>query len=200
VPNQEEKVRSKTVSIFLLFVALTALPTMLSASPIVSVTSGLASATFTPGESVTTPAGGPWNNITFNWYDQTARFPLAAGTLFVLTQEYLGLPGALSSLTPGFVASSQSIVAGVYIFDPLVTLSPNTQYFFYANASMNLSGSSIDIYAGGSVYDDNGPSAPNFEKTATQDANFTLSAAVPEPASTILVGACLLGLAVRRLR
>ena len=40
-----------------------------------------------PGQSVTTPAGGPWNNITFNFFSDFAGTPAAAGTLFLLSQE-----------------------------------------------------------------------------------------------------------------
>src|SRR3954470_18243563 len=53
------------------------------------------------GQSLTTPAGGPWNDLTFNWFDTGGPpypgipNPIATGTLFLLGQEYLGTPGAL---------------------------------------------------------------------------------------------------------
>eukprot|EP00456_Euglypha_rotunda_P024802 TRINITY_DN20210_c0_g1_i4.p2 TRINITY_DN20210_c0_g1~~TRINITY_DN20210_c0_g1_i4.p2 ORF type:complete len:106 (+),score=26.47 TRINITY_DN20210_c0_g1_i4:199-516(+) len=51
------------------------------------------------GQSITTPSGGPWTNVTFNLYDVSDN-PSANGTLYLLTQEYLGAPNALSSGTP----------------------------------------------------------------------------------------------------
>src|SRR4030088_860863 len=109
--------------------AFTSLPVL--AAPLVSVTSGTGSGTFVPGQSVTTPVGGPFDNIFFNWYNSTGA-PTAAGSLFALTQSYTGTPAALSAATPGFLASTSTINSGVYVFTPGVTLQGNTQYFFYA--------------------------------------------------------------------
>ena len=56
-----------------------------------------------PGQSITTPTGGPWDNLTFNWFDSPGAnivgIPIAGGTLFLLSSEYLGTPAALSSST-----------------------------------------------------------------------------------------------------
>src|SRR5690242_7666954 len=63
--------------------------------------------TFALGQSLMTPAGGPWNNLTFNWFDTGGTpnlgvpSPIATGTLFLLNQEYLGTPAALSAATSG---------------------------------------------------------------------------------------------------
>jgi hypothetical protein len=57
------------------------------------------------GQSLMTPSGGPWHDLTFNFFtDVPPTTPTAAGTAFLLTQEYLGTPAALSSSTPGFLA------------------------------------------------------------------------------------------------
>jgi hypothetical protein len=109
------------------------------------------SGTTVPGQSVTTPLGGPWDAITFNFFTNPTT-PTASGTLFLLSKEYLGTPAALSSATSGFVAQSQSISGGKYIFDPGVTLQPNTQYFLYANASFLNSGGTHALYPGGNLY------------------------------------------------
>jgi len=102
------------------------------------VTSG-ADSTVVPtycGQSFTTPSGGPWHNITFNFYSTPAggatpaSTPAAAGTAFLLTQEYLGTPAALSSSTPGYLAQSISISGGVYVFPSSLALSPGTKYWF----------------------------------------------------------------------
>jgi hypothetical protein len=87
-----------------------------------------------PGQSLTTPMGGPWNNITFDFLTSDAT-PIA-GALFILTQEYLGTPAALSSSTAGFVAQSTGIVNDEWTFAPSLTLAGNTQYWFYGNAQL----------------------------------------------------------------
>src|SRR5262249_55769300 len=113
---------------------------------IVQVTSGTGIANEYFGQAFTTPAGGAWNHITFNFYatpasgTTPASTPVAAGTAFLLTQEYLGTPAALSSSTPGFLAQSISNAGGVYTFPPAVVLNPNTQYWVYENASLITSG------------------------------------------------------------
>jgi hypothetical protein len=181
-------------------------PRSAQAQTLVEVTAGTATNTFFPGQSVTTPAGGPFNNIAFNFFsDGPATTPTAAGTLFILTQEYLGTPDALSAATPGFLASSTGISGGVYQFSSAVVLSGNTQYFFYANAAQLLSGQAADIYAGGNVYATNGGGS-NYNSLTSQDANFRLSqiavaSAAPEPGSLALLaltGLPLVGAIVRR--
>jgi hypothetical protein len=141
------------------------------------------------GQSVTTESGGPFDNITFNFYsDVPATTPTAAGHLFILTSEYLGTPSALSSATPGFLAESTGIIGGVYQFASSLTLQGSTQYFVYEDTSFLTSGGG-NGYAGGQLYELNG--SGNFVADPQSDSNFTLSgtpisAAVPEP-STALV-------------
>jgi hypothetical protein len=92
------------------------------------------------GQSLTTPIGGPWNNIRFNFVNcgfnptipgacGSTDTPFAFGTLFLLTQEFTGL--IPDSLTPGFVASTSMIVGGTWRFDTSVLLFPQTKYWFY---------------------------------------------------------------------
>jgi hypothetical protein len=179
--------------------AFTSLPVL--AAPLVSVTSGADSATFVPGQSVTTPVGGPFDNILFNWYNSTGA-PTAAGSLFALTQSYTGTPAALSAATPGFLASTSTINSGVYVFTPGVTLQGNTQYFFYATVPILNQGAAIGTYPGGNLYAANDTTV-SFSNVAGQDANFTLSgttAGVPEPSSLLLFGAGLLAVAFFRQR
>src|SRR6266540_5469745 len=62
------------------------------------------------GQSVTIPGTSSYNNLRFNWDGYAdgslsapaIRGPLAAGDLFLLTQEYLGFPGNLGTSTPGY--------------------------------------------------------------------------------------------------
>jgi hypothetical protein len=98
------------------------------------------------GESFTTAGGGPWNNISFTFYgtpavgSTPASNPIGAGTAFLLTEQYLGTPAALSSSTPGFLAQSVSNAGGVYTFPAGITLNSNTQYWVYENALIVISG------------------------------------------------------------
>ena len=109
--------------------AFLASPVGAAASPIVSFTAFTGINSDEPGQSVTTPVGGPWNNLTFNWLD-LAGAPTAAGTLFLLTQAYVGTPAALGAATPGFLATTASISGGMWIFDPSVTIQGATQDIF----------------------------------------------------------------------
>jgi hypothetical protein len=118
------------------------------------------------GQSITIPGAVSYNNLRFNWDGYASstvtappiRGPLAVGALFVLTQEYLGLPGALGSATPGFLAQSERVDQGQYVFAPSITLKGGTRYWFYmyyAPGSAHFSpitGFSEDAYPGGDMY------------------------------------------------
>jgi len=165
-----------------------------SSAPIVSVIAGTESILFVPGQSLTTPSGGPWSNITFNFIG-TDGLPTAAGSLYLLTQEFLGTANELSTSLPGFVATSQS-AGGLYTFDPSLTLAASTQYFVYANTSLRLTGSAFGNYLGGDLY---GAIivGSNLSRMTKADASFLLagtpvSAHTPESGSVVLMG---LGLA-----
>ena len=170
-----------------------------SAGTLVQYTGGTGVATDFLGESFTTPAGGPWNNLMFNFFSDTPPVtPAAAGTAFLLTQEYLGTPAGLSSGTAGFLAQSTGISAGVYLFDPSVTLQSNTTYYLYENASMISSGSGTDGSSGAHAYFA-GTSSDAFNAVgAGEIANFQLSSGVPEPSTFGLLGLSVVGLALLR--
>jgi hypothetical protein len=153
------------------------------ADTIDSFTSGAATATDYFGESFTTPSGGPWDSITFNFYsDVPPATPAAAGDLFLLTEEYLGDPAGLSSSTPGFLAESVSNAGGVYTFSSPVTLAAGTEYWVYTDASFEISGSGTDGSSAGEAYfaDSN---TTDFSADGGQITNFTLqgTTGVPEP-------------------
>ena len=96
-----------------------------------------------PGIAVTTPGGGPWNNITFNFYDFDTGQPTqpeASGDLFLLTSTYAGTPTGLSNLTAGFLAQSVGSAGGQWQFAPSVTLSPNTTYYFFTDEQFSHTG------------------------------------------------------------
>jgi hypothetical protein len=168
-------------------VLLTSVPA--TAGVIESITSGAAfiNASFYAGQSFTTPAGGPWGNITFNFFSDAspATTPNAIGTAYLLSQVFAGTPAALSPAAPGFIATDTSIVGNVYVFDPSVMLQPNTQYFLYSNA----------LFPGGSVT--GGPAGSGLYVTVSSDSSFTPGAgtfnfaldgtAAPEPGSLSLL-------------
>jgi hypothetical protein len=186
-------------------VFLGALAATAQAGPIVQYldgTFGFASS-FTPGESFTTPGGGPWNSISFNFYSNSpATTPAAAGTAFLLSMAYAGTPATLSNATPGFIASSTSSAGGIYTFGSAVTLQPNTQYWIFANAAFAFTGSTTAGTPAQSLYTSNG--GPFDHSNPSLVANFTLSGVVatPEPSSWALTGVAVCGLAffARRTR
>jgi hypothetical protein len=160
---------------------------------------------FFDGQSVTTPAGGPWNNIQFNFEQcvtpsgtsclSNANTPFALGGLYLLSQIYDGTPAGLSNATPGFIAFTNTITSGVWDFAPGVTLNPGTQYFFYMDTAFNgleVVYSNANPYPGGQSFEansGNGPAyGPDDAIIANQDHVFTLAGnpvnSVPEPATT----------------
>lgn len=154
-------------------------------------------------ESFTTPSGGPWNSITFNYYaDAPAVTPEAIGDAFLLSSEYLGTPGALSSVTPGFVAESTSISGGKYVFDPSVTLNPDTQYWLYETGLVMITGKTVG--AGTPAEHAYGSNGNDYVSLPGAVANFavsgTVASTVPEPSSCALLGIGLLGGLLLRAR
>jgi hypothetical protein len=83
------------------------------------------------GQSFTMPSsGGPWDNITFNFFSNSpATTPFTLGTAFLLNEQYLGMPSNLSTSTPGFLGESTGITGGMYVFSTALTLDPGVKYF-----------------------------------------------------------------------
>ena len=169
---------------------------MSQAATINQYLNGTASATAVFGQSFTTPSGGPWTSIAFNFYsDVPPTTPNAAGNAWLLTQEYLGTPAGLSTTTPGFLAEAVIISGGVHIFSPSVALSPGTEYWIYEDAVTSITGSPTGGGPGGQAYFAN-DTASNFSTVGGgQIANFTPTGSVPEPSSLLLFCAGLSGVA-----
>jgi hypothetical protein len=150
------------------------------------------------GQTFTTPSGGPWNNITFNFYDASGA-PSAGGTSYILSAPYFGTPNDLPNAST-ILAASVMTSGGRFIFAPGFTLQPNTRYHDYNfNWTDALVGNGHS-YTGGSYAFSTGWDQP-FQHPDTNDMNFTVGGtAVPEPASwaLLIVGFGLTGVAMRR--
>lgn len=133
---------------------------------------------------MTTPTGAGWDNITFNYYNSATGAPIAGGNLYLLDQAYGGTPQTLSTSTTGFLAVAAPNGGGTaWVFDPSVTLSGNTQYFFYPDSRFNGAGGTTttgDTYAGGVMYNSaNGTG--NYGPSSFADVAFNLSGASAAP-------------------
>src|SRR5688572_13455215 len=104
------------------------------------------------GQSFVIPGTGTYTGARFHWYS-FQRTPVAFGTLTLLTQEYLGLPGELGPSTPGFVARSSETRDNVYEFGDTVTLTAGTKYWVYTDTQGSFAGSfDQDTYPDGDEY------------------------------------------------
>lgn len=162
---------------------------------------------------LTTTSGGPWNSLSFNFFANDGSTPVAFGDLFILDQEYLGTPAALSSSTAGFLAQSTGISSNGYQFDSSITLNSSTQYFFFNGGTQggDVGFQSPGTLAGGTAYANDGvggtyQATPNSLEPNAVDVNFRLQgtvagATVPEPSSLALMTVVrLAAITSRRLR
>jgi hypothetical protein len=118
--------------------------------PIADVTAGSTGTFNFPGQSVTFPAG-TYNNLRFQWYS-TTKEAVAFGRLYILTQEFLGLPGNLPN-APGLRLGTSIIEAGEYVFEPTLEFEGDRTYWFYGDTQGSFATSfDIDTYAGGTGY------------------------------------------------
>jgi hypothetical protein len=156
------------------------------------------------GQSFTTPGGGPFNLISFNWFSArtgtAAETPTAEGTLFILKSEYLGTPSLVSGVGPSEIVGSAGASGGFYSFTG-VTLAASTQYFAYMNGDAGLAAVALSTtagpFGGGQMYStlDSGTSYGSFSAGDFAFAlNYDLVSAVPEPSSLALLGMSVIGL------
>lgn len=189
----------------ILSVVLFGLAISASAGTLASFTaSGTAHNDSAYGQSVTTPDGGPWDNIGFNLINADTTDPYAIGGLYVLTQQYLGTPASLSSSTAGYLDYTNTIDNGIWKFSDL-TLNPDTQYYFYMDSIVPLGQAVLltesgGTYAGGDAY---GAGGGSFVDVSGADMQFVLTGdqvtATPEPGTLALAfGAAGLIAALRR--
>lgn len=149
------------------------------------------------GQSVTTPSGGPWHNLQFNFYgDASATTPVADGTLWLFSSEYTGTIANVSTSSGGYLASTDSVANNVWQFDSSAWLQPNTQYFFYASSPLSTYYQG-DTYSGGVFYAQGGLGAA-WAAQPSMDETFKLQGTVPEPAAMGALVVSSLGLLARR--
>ena len=161
-----------------------------------------------PGQSVTTPTGS-WDHVAFNFYDAVSGAPAASGSLYLFTRAYTGSAASLAasaSSAPGYVATATAS-GSLYLFDPSLVLSGNTQYFFYAGSLPSAGGETFDFsnaYTGGQRYFSGNGGTLNFGSSAGTDYAFNLSTTNPGPipgsglVSYLLLGIGGLGLRFRQ--
>ena len=150
---------------------------------------------FAVGQSVTIPQTGSFNSILYMWLDRSGNLvPITAtGTMYVLTQEYLGVARDLGTSTPGFAAKAVRVDGNAFVFDSSLTLTAGTKYWFLEDAAYTPTGVYTtqphpDVYPGGDFYNaGSGVAGTNglvlqyakwFVSTpgdATYDANFRLT-------------------------
>ena len=128
------------------------LTTLVEVTNALDVTAGGTGTFNWAGQSATMPAGAGFTNIRFNWYT-FQRTPTAFGMLYILTQEFTGIPRDLAPSTPGFVARSESTSETHYAFASSVALTGGTKYWFYTDTQGSFAGSfDQDIYKDGDLY------------------------------------------------
>jgi hypothetical protein len=153
------------------------------------------------GQSFTTPDGGPWKDITYNFVGGPA-LPGAFGTAFLLNNEYLGTPAGLNPAAAGFLATANA-ADGIYTFPASLILQPATTYYLYSDAFFGTVNGGPGAVAGVTTYFAANPTS-NFAPTGGA-LNFLVAGSVvaaspplsvPETASFWLVLPALAGVLI----
>lgn len=171
------------------------------------------------GQSFTTPVGGPWNNLTFNFYRNAAHDPAAVGTLYILDElgwlpGEIPVPDQLSETFLGYVAHSEAVNAfgtgTAWYFPSTAQLEGGTKYWAFMDESgywpdpdfLLVNGD--NPFTAGESYYAQGASSGYGPSGAIYDLNFSLNglpvSAVPESGTACLLALGLLGLASARRR
>jgi hypothetical protein len=162
------------------------------ATTLAQYTAGTSSDSGWFGLAFTTPSGGPWDEITFNFFATNGTTPVAAGTAYILSSAYTGDPGALSSAS--YLAASTGVSGNVYDFAAGFTLQPGTTYYIYEDTSITIG---LNFSGGGSYYGGAGSAFPFDLEGGNPD--FQVSgdpAPVPEPSAFFLAGFGVAALAI----
>jgi len=159
--------------------------TLMDVTTGLDVTSGEVGTFNFAGQSFIVRETGSFDDVRFNFYNFQKQ-SVAFGNLYLLTREYLGIPGDLSSSTPGFVARSETTTAdGVYTFGSSAVITGGQKYWVYTDKQGSFAGSfDTDIYADGDLYVTGFPAAP-FRK-APASGRIVNGVFVPGPAGVFV--------------
>jgi hypothetical protein len=136
------------------------------------------------GQSFVIRESGSFSDLRFNLYNYQ-KAPVAFGNLYLLTQEYLGVPDGLGPSTPGFVARSEKTADGVYTFPSSTVIAGGTKYWVYTDAQGSFAASfDTDIYSDGDMYVTGHPTNP-FRKAAAS-GRMVNGVFVPAPAGVFV--------------
>jgi hypothetical protein len=154
------------------------------ATTLVDYTAGTSPSTGWFGLAFTTPSGGPWDDITFNFLATNATTPVAAGTAYIFSSAYAGTPSGLSSAS--YLAASTGVASNVYDFSATFTLQPGTTYYIFENTSITVgaNGAGAGSYAALS-------STTEYGVFSFVSLDFQVAgdlAPVPEPSAFFLAG------------
>lgn len=148
------------------------------------VTSGATGTWNWAGQSFVVPGNGTFADVRFHWYS-FQKSATAFGTLYLLNQEYLGLPRDLGSSTPGFVGRSEQAASGLYVFPSGIRISGGTRYWVYTDTQGSFAGSfDQDIFPAGDLYVTGYPTNP-FRK-ASASGRMVNGVYVPPPPGVFL--------------
>ena len=160
------------------------LRTLMDVTAGLDVTSGQVGTFNWVGQSFVVAESGIFGDLRFNFYNYQKR-PVAFGTLYLLTQEFLGVPSAISTSTSGFVARAESNADGVYGFGETAVVTGGTKYWVYSDTQGSFAGSfDTDIYNGGDLYLTGFPANP-FRKAAAS-GRMVNGVLVPAPQGVFL--------------
>lgn len=162
------------------------------ATTITGYTGGTFSAGGNPtyeGQSFLTPSGGPWDDLTFNFFsDSRSTTPSAAGMLYLFDRRYTAAPAALSTAVVGYLASTNTIIGGKWVFSPTVTIQPGTEYYVYADTPVPEAGQPFAPVANQESFSA-GSATGNFG-SVPGDSNFNVSGDAvtnPEPSTFVMI-------------
>lgn len=147
---------------------------------------------FDQGESFTTGAGGPWSNITFNFYSDAS--PYAVGDLFLYDEPYTGTAAGLGT-GAGYIDEATTIVSDVWDFASAVTLSADTTYYVYMSTPASIDSTCCGEPVGTLLYYD--PGDPDQFIEAGGEASYLVTGspvAASESGTLSMLFAGLLGL------
>jgi hypothetical protein len=154
------------------------------------------------GTTFVVPGTSSYTNLSWNFYSDSAlTVPAAAGTGYLLTQQYTGTVNSLSASAPGYLASVAAS-GGYYNFGSSVSLAGGNTYYFYENGVYVPTTYDTATTTSNPEFSQGGNGSGTYVNYSSYTTYFTLSgsSAVPEPTSLSLLGIGATALLGRRRR